>query len=92
MTKEVVWDPVYCEHWFRLMKPGFHYLQVKSDLSNLIEVVEWCIHNYDNTKQIGKNEFAKQNLTLYNEVTRLHNALFNATNPMQRSFKNVYIG
>jgi hypothetical protein len=50
------------EYWFKkYLKPGFHYVSVKYDLSDLKETIEWLINNDDKAKQIAKNamEFAK---------------------------------
>ncbi len=42
--------------WFEhLMKPGFHYIPIKADLSDLIEKIEWCANNDRICEQIAKN-------------------------------------
>ena len=48
-----------------LLKPGKHYIPVKADLSDLVEVVEWCKNHDDKCKKIALNgyEFAKTALT-----------------------------
>lgn len=48
-----------------LLKNGKHYVSVKSDLSNLEEVIEWCKKHDKKCKKIAMNgyEFAKQALT-----------------------------
>jgi len=46
------------ELWFYpLLTPGVHYLSIKSDLSNLMETLDWCIKNDDKAKQIAKNAY-----------------------------------
>jgi hypothetical protein len=50
------------EYWFKkYLKPGFHYVSVKYDLSDLKETIQWLINNDDKAKQIAENamEFAK---------------------------------
>jgi hypothetical protein len=48
-----------------VLKPGKHYIPVKADLSDLLEVVEWCKNHDDKCKKIALNgyEFAKTALT-----------------------------
>ena len=42
--------------WFeKYLKPYIHYVPVKSDLSDLIEQINWCIHNDSVCKEIAKN-------------------------------------
>ena len=50
------------EYWFKkYLKPGFHYVSVKYDLSDLKETIEWLVNNDDKAKQIAENamEFAR---------------------------------
>jgi len=42
--------------------PYVHYVPIKSDLSDIIEIIEWCKQNDDKCLQISKNA-----LKLYNE-------------------------
>lgn len=48
-----------------LLKPGKHYIPVKADLSDLLEVMEWCKSHDDKCKKIALAgyEFAKKALT-----------------------------
>jgi len=48
-----------------LLKPGKHYIPVKADLSDLLEVIAWCKKHDDKCKQIALKgyEFAKMALT-----------------------------
>jgi len=49
--------------WFEhLLKPYQHFIPIKRDLSNLIEVIQWCQQNDDICETIAKNarEFALQ--------------------------------
>lgn len=42
--------------WYQYkLKPYFHYIPVKSDLSDLIKQIKWCILNDDQCKQIAEN-------------------------------------
>jgi hypothetical protein len=50
------------EYWFKnYLKPGFHYMPIKYDLSDLKETIEWLVNNDDKAKQIAENamEFAR---------------------------------
>lgn len=38
-----------------ILKPNVHYIPVKSDLSDLVEKIEWCIKNDDKCKTIAEN-------------------------------------
>ena len=53
-------------HWVdHILKPGIHYIEIKSDLSNLKSKLEWCKNHDDNCKQIANNayELVRQILT-----------------------------
>lgn len=53
-------------HWAdNLLKDGEHYISVKSDLSNLHEVIEWCKNNDAECKKIAESGYklAKKLLT-----------------------------
>lgn len=52
--------------WLNKMIPGEHYIDVKPDLSNLIEVCEQALDNISDTQQIAQNGYR-----LYNEYYRL---------------------
>lgn len=42
--------------WFsKLLEPYKHFIPIKSDLSDLIEKIEWCRINDDKCKEIAKN-------------------------------------
>lgn len=42
--------------WFSyLLKPYEHYVPIKEDLSDLVEIVKWCKNNDDKCKEITKN-------------------------------------
>jgi hypothetical protein len=42
-------------HWLdHLMKPNKHYIEIKEDLSNLEEIVDWCILNDSKCKKIAE--------------------------------------
>ena len=50
------------DYWFKkYLKPGFHYVSVQYDLSDLKEKIEWLVNNDAEAKQIANNamEFAK---------------------------------
>lgn len=42
-------------HWAdHILKPNKHYIEIESDLSNLKEVLEWCLNNDQECKNIAK--------------------------------------
>jgi hypothetical protein len=41
--------------YYNLLKPYVHYVPVNQDLSNLVQIVEWCRNNDDKCKQIASN-------------------------------------
>lgn len=44
--------------WFsHLLEPFVHYVPVESDLSNLIDMIKWCINNDDKCKEIALNGY-----------------------------------
>lgn len=52
--------------WYmRYLKPGVHYIQVKSDLSDLYDKIKWCRQNDKECEKIAKNakEFYDKYLT-----------------------------
>ncbi|XP_046385812.1 protein O-glucosyltransferase 2-like [Ischnura elegans] len=58
-------DSDYYEHFYPHLKPGVHYLPVKSDLSDLITQIEWAKNHDLEAKRIGEagRVFADKNLT-----------------------------
>ena len=50
------------EYWFKkYLKPGFHYVPIKYDLSDLKEKIDWLVNNDAEAKKISENamEFAR---------------------------------
>ena len=45
---------LWCEY---VMEPYVHYVPVKDDLSDLLEIIDWCISNDDKCKDIVENAF-----------------------------------
>jgi hypothetical protein len=42
--------------WFsHLLKPYVHYIPIKKDLSDIINIIKWCIDNDHKCKEISKN-------------------------------------
>ena len=42
--------------WFQsLLEPYIHYIPIKSDLSDLFEIIKWCKNNDDKCQQIAEN-------------------------------------
>ncbi|MBN3307191.1 KDEL1 protein, partial [Amia calva] len=57
-------DSIYYEHFYIDLKPWEHYIPFKSDLSDLLEKIQWSKDNDKEAKKIGKagQEFARTNL------------------------------
>ena len=73
----IIVEPTYVESWFNDMIPGFHYVMVKRDLSDLITKIKWCLDNYEEAKKIGNNgqQFALNYLKREHEVQRIKQAI-----------------
>ncbi len=71
--QERIWN----EYWFFWMKPFYHYIPVKTDLSDFTEKYEWAKKNPDHCEFIANNalEFAKSNLRRQNAVERYKSIL-----------------
>tara|TARA_B100001175_G_C19505224_1_gene640454 strand:- start:309 stop:2726 length:2418 start_codon:yes stop_codon:yes gene_type:complete len=88
--------------WYsNLLIPDKHYISIKSDLSDLIDKIKWCIKNDKKCKNIAKNamDFYKKYLTkegIFNYLQTLfiniHNNI-NFKNPLdiKKSKKNIAI-
>jgi hypothetical protein len=57
---EGVWEQWY----YPKLIPWIHYVPIKDDLSDLNEVVNWCIANDDKCKQIANNAYIFVNTEL----------------------------
>jgi hypothetical protein len=55
---------VYEQWYYKELRPFFHYVPVKNDFSDLVEMVEWCRANQSKCLQISRNAraFAKERL------------------------------
>lgn len=51
-------DSDYIENYYNDLLPGVHYIQIKSDLSDLTEKIMWCKNNDDICKNIVENAYA----------------------------------
>ena len=60
-----------------LLQPMKHYIPIKSDLSNLLEMIEWCKQNDSKVRKIAERgyEFAKKALTKEYICTSILNTL-----------------
>jgi hypothetical protein len=58
-------DSPWIEHYYSELIPWIHYIPVKSDLSDLIQIIEWCNNNVITCNQITTNayNYAKANFT-----------------------------
>ncbi|MBN3291499.1 KDEL1 protein, partial [Polypterus senegalus] len=57
-------DSIFYEHFYNDLRPWTHYIPLKSDLSDLLEKIQWAKENDEEAKKIAKNaqEFARSNL------------------------------
>ena len=65
--------------WYsHLLKPYEHYIPIKSDMSDIVEKIEWCIKNDSTCKQIAKNArlFYEQYLSRNSILDYLQKTLF----------------
>jgi hypothetical protein len=67
--------------WFQ-PKPFVHYLPIKRDLSDLLEVIQWCLENDDKAKKIAENAIAfyKKYLSKEHIVNYIENLLIGLSN------------
>ena len=71
--------------WYKhLIKPYVHYIPVKADLSDLIDMIKWCKMNDDKCVEIVKNAklFYKKYLSKDGVFNYLQSLLFNLKNRM----------
>jgi hypothetical protein len=61
-----------------VLEPNVHYLPINPDLSNLLQVIDWCQKNDTKCKQIANNGrlFAKKVLTIKYIETIFHDLLW----------------
>ncbi|KAL4234778.1 Protein O-glucosyltransferase 2 [Mactra antiquata] len=48
-------DSNYYEHFYKELKPYVHYIPFKSDLSDLLEKIQWVKDNDEKAREISKN-------------------------------------
>jgi hypothetical protein len=60
------------EWFFRLLRPGIHYLPVRADLSDLVPQVEWALAHREEAARIGQagQRFAREHLRRADAVRR----------------------
>lgn len=69
----------WIEHFYCDLIPWEHYIPIKSDLSDLIQIIEWCRNNDEICYNIAKNayNYANDNFTKKKTFNYLENQLFN---------------
>ncbi|XP_065846739.1 protein O-glucosyltransferase 2-like isoform X2 [Oscarella lobularis] len=57
-------DSSYYEHFYNELEPWVHYIPLKSDLSDVIEKIEWARSHDEEARQIGRNgqQFVRDHL------------------------------
>lgn len=70
-------DSGYYEHFYSDLTPGVHYIPIKADLSDLIEVIKWAQTHDEDVRQIGANgrQYARNHL-LPKDIICYHATLF----------------
>ena len=65
-----------------MLKPGVHYVPVKSDFSDLVSQIEWCRTNDDKCREIAQNalEFSRKVLTKEYITGAFHKILCQSVN------------
>ncbi|XP_046329335.2 protein O-glucosyltransferase 2-like isoform X1 [Haliotis rufescens] len=58
-------DSTYYEHFYHALEPYVHYIPFKSDLSNLLEQIQWAKDHDEEAKAIGRRsqDFVLEHLT-----------------------------
>ena len=61
----IIVDRSHKEYFYNFLEPWKHFIPVKSDLSDLVDNIKWCINNEKKAKEIAENayEFSKKYLT-----------------------------
>lgn len=54
-------DSEWKEHFYDLLTPWIHYIPIKSDLSDLINIIDWCRNNDKECEKIAINAFTFAN-------------------------------
>lgn len=54
----------YYEHFYQDLIPNIHYVPIKKDLSNLVDVIKWLQKNDETAQNISQHaqDFARNNL------------------------------
>ncbi|XP_032794179.2 protein O-glucosyltransferase 2 [Daphnia magna] len=70
-------DSEYYEHFYSDLKPRVHYIPIKADLSDLVEVIKWAKTHDEEVRQIGANgrQYARSHL-LPKDIICYHATLF----------------
>lgn len=72
-------DSPFEQWYYDRIKPWQHYIPVKSDLSNLEEIIEWCLENQTHCQWIANNGArVAASLTLAHELPQTCRALLAA--------------
>jgi|688.fasta_scaffold113091_3 hypothetical protein len=72
-------DSPWVEHFYNDLKPWIHYIPIKSDLSDLIQRIEWCRENDNICETIAKNAFqyVVENITKEKMLDYMENVIKN---------------
>lgn len=58
-------------HWAdHFLKAGTHYIEVSHDLSNLLEVIQWCIHHDSECEMIAKTALKTASILMSTEFIK----------------------
>lgn len=72
----------WIEYWTADFKPFVHYIPVKEDCSNLIEMLNWADNNYEEALKIAENaqQYALNNLKRENAISYLGQVILENAN------------
>jgi hypothetical protein len=84
----------HIEYWYQWLRPWQHYIPVASDLSDLIERIEWANRHQAECRRIAENaqQFALKHLTRDAAVDYLQEVLTAAIGTWRPDLSIEYMG
>lgn len=78
-------DSEWKEYFYDLLQPWVHYIPIKKDLSDLVQIIDWCRNNDNICKQIAENAhtFATKYLNEKSVYDYMQLLLFEYYNPIE---------
>lgn len=84
-------DSKYYEHFYSDLQPWKHYIPVKADLSNLVQLLKWALENDGEARKIAKagQDYARNNL-MPQDIFCYHAHLFNVSKVITTIILSLY--